>query len=104
MPQTRVKVPINGNAEPAPGDMPGTRMKVSVNGRIVIPASYRKALGIEPGDEVVMDVRGDEIRISRLSAAVRRAQAIVAKHVPADAHLSHDLIHHRRRENSREHE
>jgi AbrB family looped-hinge helix DNA binding protein len=33
-----------------------TRMRVNENGRVVIPASFRKHLGIHVGDEVVLQI------------------------------------------------
>ena len=45
--------------------MPGkTRTRVNQNGRVVIPASFRKAMGIEVGDEVVLRMEDDELRIT----------------------------------------
>jgi len=41
-----------------------TRTRVSQNGRVVIPASFRKALGINVGDEVVLRIEDDELRIT----------------------------------------
>ena len=40
-----------------------TRMRVNENGRVVIPASFRKRLGIRIGDEVVLQIEDDELRI-----------------------------------------
>jgi AbrB family looped-hinge helix DNA binding protein len=44
-----------------------TRMRVNENGRVVIPASYRKALGINVGDEVLLRIEDDELRITTLA-------------------------------------
>ena len=38
-----------------------TRMRVNENGRVVIPASFRKRLGIRVGDEVVLHIQDDEL-------------------------------------------
>ncbi len=43
-----------------------TRMRVNENGRVVIPASFRKRLGIRVGDEVVLQIQNDELRITTL--------------------------------------
>jgi len=43
-----------------------TRMRVNENGRVVIPAPFRKALGINIGDEVVLRIEDDELRITIL--------------------------------------
>ena len=40
------------------------RLRVNENGRVVIPASFRKALGIHSGDEILLRVEEDELRIS----------------------------------------
>ena len=45
-----------------------TRMRVNENGRVVIPASYRKALGIKAGDQVILRMEDDELRITTRSA------------------------------------
>ena len=38
------------------------RLRVNENGRVVIPASFRKALGINAGDEVVLRIEDDELQ------------------------------------------
>ena len=51
-----------------------TRVRVSHNGRVVIPASFRKALGIKVGDEVLLRIRDDELRITTQQRRIERAQ------------------------------
>ena len=43
-----------------------TRMRVDENGRVVIPSSFRKRLGIRAGDEVILQIQDDELRITTL--------------------------------------
>lgn len=73
---------------------------ISEGGRLVIPASYRKALGIKPGDEVLLTLEDGEIRVISMHQAVARAQALVRRYVPADRNLSGELIEERREEAS----
>jgi AbrB family looped-hinge helix DNA binding protein len=62
-------------------DVTETRLRVNENGRVVIPASFRKALGINVGDEIVLRIEDDELRITTLKRRVERAQRLVRKHV-----------------------
>jgi AbrB family looped-hinge helix DNA binding protein len=73
-----------------------TRQRVNENGRVVIPASFRKALGINIGDEVVLRMEDDELRITTLKRRVERAQRLVRKHVKRDTSLVDELIDERR--------
>ncbi|MGB7584949.1 MAG: AbrB/MazE/SpoVT family DNA-binding domain-containing protein [Terriglobales bacterium] len=73
------------------------RVRVGVDGRIVIPASFRKALGINPGDEVVLRMEDGELRISTMKARIERAQRLVRRHVPRGVSLVDELIADRRR-------
>lgn len=43
---------------------------MSSKGQITIPRSARKALGIEPGDRVSFEVRGDELILKRIPAKI----------------------------------
>jgi len=74
-----------------------TRQRVNENGRVVIPASFRKALGINIGDEVVLRMEDDELRITTLKGRVERAQRLVRKHVKRGASLVDELIAERRK-------
>jgi AbrB family looped-hinge helix DNA binding protein len=73
-----------------------TRMRVNENGRVVIPASFRKRLGIRIGDEVVLQLEDDELRIITLKCNIERAQRLVRKHVKPGTSLVDELIAERR--------
>jgi len=73
-----------------------TRMRVNENGRVVIPASFRKALGIHPGDEVVLRIQDDELRITTLKRRIERARRLVRKYVKPGTSLVEELIAERR--------
>ncbi len=73
-----------------------TRMRVNENGRVVIPASFRKRLGIRIGDEVVLQIEDDELRIMTLKRNIERAQRLVRQHVKPGTSLVDELIAERR--------
>ena len=73
-----------------------TRMRVNENGRVVIPASFRKRLGISVGDEVVLQIEDDELRIITLKSNLERAQRLVRKHVKPGTSLVDELLAERR--------
>jgi len=72
------------------------RLRVNENGRVVIPASFRKALGISVGDEVVLRIEDDELRITTLKRRLERAQRLVRQHVKPSTSLADELIAERR--------
>ncbi|MGA8867468.1 MAG: AbrB/MazE/SpoVT family DNA-binding domain-containing protein, partial [Candidatus Sulfotelmatobacter sp.] len=76
--------------------LPEARMKVNENGRVVIPAPFRKALGIKAGDEVVLRVEDDELRITTIKRRIERAQRLIRKHVKPGTSLVDELIAERR--------
>jgi AbrB family looped-hinge helix DNA binding protein len=73
-----------------------TRMRVNENGRVVIPASFRKALGIEVGDEVVLRIEDDELRITTQQRRIQRAQRRARKYVKRGTSLVDELLAERR--------
>jgi len=77
-------------------------MRVNESGRLVIPASFRKRLGIRAGDEVLLRIEDDELRISTLKRNIQRAQRLVRKHVRKGASLVDELIAERREAARRE--
>jgi AbrB family looped-hinge helix DNA binding protein len=76
-------------------------VRIGQNGRLVIPARYRQALGIEPGDEVLVRLEEGSLRIVSRSEALRRAQRRVREIVGKGACLSDELIAMRRAERRR---
>lgn len=53
--------------------------KIGAKGQVVIPKAIREAIGIQPGDEVVFEPRGKEVRIHRLAdEAEQRRERIEA--------------------------
>jgi AbrB family looped-hinge helix DNA binding protein len=73
-----------------------TRTRVNENGRVVIPASYRKAIGIKAGDEVILRMEDDELRITTMKRRIERAQRLVRKYVKPGTSLVDELIAERR--------
>ena len=53
---------------------------IAKNGRMVIPAKFRKALGLEEGGNVTVSLKGDTIAIQSKMARLKAAQEYVAKH------------------------
>ncbi len=82
--------------------MTQVKTRLDRGGRVVIPAEYRRALGLSPGEEVILRLEDGEIRLLSLTQAIRRAQAIVRQYVPDDRSLSDELIAERRAEAARE--
>jgi len=68
------------------------------NGRLVIPAPFRRALGIVAGDELVVTLGEGELRITTRAHAVARAQQAVRKRVRQGVGLAAELIDERRAE------
>jgi AbrB family looped-hinge helix DNA binding protein len=78
------------------------RMRVNENGRVVLPAAFRKALDIKPGDEVVGRVEGGEVRITTLKRRIQQAQRRVRRYVKPGTSLAEELIRERREAAKRE--
>jgi AbrB family looped-hinge helix DNA binding protein len=72
------------------------KRKISAGGRIVIPAHFRRALGIYHGDQVVLRMEDGEVHISSCAQARRRAREYVRSLVPEGTSLVDELILERR--------
>ncbi len=79
-----------------------TKAKVDGAGRIVIPAAFRKALGVKSGEYLIMRVEDGELHAWTFEYATKRIQEMVRKHVPEGVSLVDELIAERRSEASLE--
>lgn len=76
--------------------MAHVRLRVNENGRIVLPAAFRKALNIRPGDQVLACLEGEEVKITTLKHRLERAQRHVRQFVKPGRSLADELIAERR--------
>lgn len=58
-------------------------IRVAENGRMVLPASVRKALGLEGDAKLILTIDEDEIRLTPLRKGVSRARALYQQHAAA---------------------
>lgn len=73
--------------------------RIAHGGRIVIPAEYRRILGLRKGDEITLTLVDGEVRLVPRVQALRRAQAIVARYGGDDrSDWADELIAERRAE------
>jgi len=78
------------------------RVQLHEGGRLIVPANLRKALKIQPGDELILQLENGSLRLIPLQQAVRLAQKAVRKYVPSGTSLVDDLIEARKEEAARE--
>ena len=75
------------------------KARINENGRIVIPASIRKKMGIKPGESVLMRLGEDGVlRIESHMARVRGIQEEFKKFARPGVVMSDELIADRREE------
>ena len=79
----------------------GIRTHISSSGRLIVPAKFRKALNIKAGDELVLRLENDTLRLIPLRQAVNMAQKRVRNYVPEGKSLVDKLIQERREDASR---
>lgn len=68
------------------------KTRVNENGRVVIPASFRKALGINMGDEVLLRIEDDELRITTQQQRIRRAQRRARRYIKPGESLVDEFL------------
>lgn len=82
--------------------MQSQRVKVVEGGKLVIPAAFRREMGIAPGDTVILELDEGELRVRSLSSAIRRVQERMRELNPEGRLLSEELIADRRVEAAHE--
>lgn len=76
--------------------------KLVDGGKLVIPASFRRELGIQVGDTVVMELVDGELRVRSRDAAIAAIQNLVRGFVPEGVSVVDELIADRRAEAAKE--
>ena len=89
--------PLSSDVAPGPHHGP-KRVRLDSAGRIVVPAGFRRALGIGTGQELVMSLDDGFVRLQTIDAALERVRAIARRRRRSDASVVDEFIAERRRE------
>ena len=79
-------------------DLGSRRVRVDSAGRIVVPAGFRRALGIGTGQELLMSLDDGFVRLQTVDAALERVRAIARSKRRSDASVVDEFIAERRAE------
>ena len=71
--------------------MPHTMTHIHRGGRIVLPAAYCRALGLKPGDSVLLTLEDGSLRVLPRGYAIKEAQRLVREFV-GKANLANELL------------
>ncbi len=72
-------------------------VKVAANGRMILPASVRKAMSLHGDAKVILTIEGDQVRLSPIGHGVSRAQALYREHA-RQARTTNDFLTDRKAE------
>ncbi|MBB4000819.1 AbrB/MazE/SpoVT family DNA-binding domain-containing protein [Aureimonas pseudogalii] len=82
--------------------MPAAKGKIVEGGRVILPAVFRKSMGLQKGDTVLIELHGEEIRIRPARSALRRLQEKLRDYAPEAGSVADELIAERRQEATKE--
>ena len=88
---------LSPDVTPDPGHGP-RRVRLDSAGRIVVPAGFRKSLGIDAGQELLMSMDDGFVRLQTIDAALERVRAIARRRRRNDASVVDEFIAERRTE------
>jgi AbrB family looped-hinge helix DNA binding protein len=72
-------------------------IKVASNGRMVLPASVRRAMGLHGDSKIILTVEDDQVRLSPIGHGISRAQALYREHAK-HARTTDDFLEDRKAE------
>jgi AbrB family looped-hinge helix DNA binding protein len=79
--------------------------RIEKSGRILIPASVRRRLGLSEGSQVLVKVEeSGALQVTSRSQALAKVREEIRKYIPAGQDLAEELIRDRRAEVEREDE
>lgn len=82
--------------------MTSRAVKIVEGGKLVIPANFRRELGFNVGDTVIVEVSDGQLHVRSRKAAISVAQQLMRQLVPAGVSVADELIADRRAEAARE--
>jgi AbrB family looped-hinge helix DNA binding protein len=69
---------------------------MDAKGGVTIPADYLKALGLKPGDKVILIIENGELIVRKVDQAVKRVQPPARNYVPEGGNLLDESVEERR--------
>ncbi len=72
------------------------RLRLSENGRVVIPANVRKALGVEAGDEIILQQEENSFRLTTQQQRIAEAKRRIRRYIKPGSKVVDELIAERR--------
>lgn len=78
------------------------RVTMGENGRLVLPAPFRKALGLTGSGQVVLTLEGDAVRVTSVRRRLLEARDRLRRFVPARQGMVEALLQERRAEGTEE--
>lgn len=75
------------------------RVNVLPNGRLVLPVSLRRTLGVEKGGHIVAELDGASVRLTTPDQSLDEARALFRRYVPHGSSVADEIIADRRAEN-----
>lgn len=76
--------------------------KLGSRGRLLIPAAFRRALGLNEGDTVLFRIVDGELHIRSVREVFGRVQARLGAYLSSETSMSGDLIAERRQASENE--
>ncbi|MYB08276.1 MAG: AbrB/MazE/SpoVT family DNA-binding domain-containing protein [Gemmatimonadetes bacterium] len=87
---------------PDPGHPDTERVVIDAAGRLVVPARFRRALGIRGRETVVVGMVGDSLRVHTVDGGLERLQRLARRKRPGGTSAVDAFIAERRHEAGRE--
>ena len=72
--------------------MHSIKTRLDNNGRLFIPASYRQALHLKAGSELILKFVEGELRITSLKDKIQKARDLISKHNVHNLDLVNELF------------
>jgi bifunctional DNA-binding transcriptional regulator/antitoxin component of YhaV-PrlF toxin-antitoxin module len=68
------------------------RTQLKKGGRILIPATMRKALQLKTGENIILRLKDESLHVMTLKHAILKAQSLVQKHNKSGKDLTEELF------------